>query len=762
MNNILCLGDFSSGKSAFLNMLLGVSILPEQLQSTNLPVIKIHAGEAAGIFVLEKGQQYGRFIASFNSIPEDWSSFEYVELTVPNHPLLDKGLVLWDSPGVNSSNEHHGKYLENFLRNNEITFNRILYFIHGNIENFHIEFIKKWPELQRDMVIIVNIKEIREKDECYLIYDKVKNDISDHFPHIPAELLYIGDLYEEFAVESKKKTEAHDYDERECIALWRKIVVDFDELKNKHQSAIIGEDIFEILKDETSSKYKDLKEFERLRQLADEYWQATKYSECFPILLMLAKEDNPDIQYKLGKCHYEGYGTETDYSKAFDWFSLAANKSHEGGQFYSGLCYFYGRGVALDYEKAAEMLLLSARQGNADAQYYIALLYESGNGVEKNYSEAVRWWQSASQMGHSFALYELACCYYEGKGFKKDYKTAVKLFSESDKNGNAYAAFKLGEIYSEGNGVKKDISLAKILFRKAAKNGDDELKKNVSAVLKSIKKKRKDKFIVSGIFAIIAVVVVAAIISSTNQSYTQSAYDSSKYEPSSSSSDTYDSGNKAATYINVTNDYISFPAEGGSKSIYISTNGDNWDVRLETADWIWTSRDGNTLTINCSANTDEERTDYFNIESDGCTHKINISQSADLTRPSASIEKVWVDYDVWDGDRKGLNIHVKFEISNLKNVPCECNAYFSYSGGDKLKDFNDMYHSSDGQVCVSKNFKPTYDASIYEDFQIFMPTSELHMASGVHNLKFEIQIFSEGGTPLADSEDQFFTLTKSM
>ena len=38
---ILLLGEFSTGKSAFINMLLGVSILPERLESTDFSVIKI-------------------------------------------------------------------------------------------------------------------------------------------------------------------------------------------------------------------------------------------------------------------------------------------------------------------------------------------------------------------------------------------------------------------------------------------------------------------------------------------------------------------------------------------------------------------------------------------------------------------------------------------------------------------------------------------------------------------------------------------------
>lgn len=38
---IVFLGEFSSGKSAFINMLLGVSIIPESLGATMIGLIKI-------------------------------------------------------------------------------------------------------------------------------------------------------------------------------------------------------------------------------------------------------------------------------------------------------------------------------------------------------------------------------------------------------------------------------------------------------------------------------------------------------------------------------------------------------------------------------------------------------------------------------------------------------------------------------------------------------------------------------------------------
>ena len=49
-----------------------------------------------------------------------------------------------------------------------------------------------------------------------------------------------------------------------------------------------------------------------------------------------------------------------------------------------------------------------------------------------------------------------------------------------------------------------------------------------------------------------------------------------------------------------------------------------------------------------------------------------------------------------------------------------------------------------GRFPVRRNFQPRYVNSTYKDFKLFMPYSELHMAVGKHDLKFNVQIFDKG------------------
>ena len=71
-----------------------------------------------------------------------------------------------------------------------------------------------------------------------------------------------------------------------------------------------------------------------------------------------------------------------------------------------------------------------------------------------------------------------------------------------------------------------------------------------------------------------------------------------------------------------------------------------------------------------------------------------------------------------------------------------------------MKDANGRYNTTIGDVSTSGNFQPGYVNSVYNDFKLFIPYKELHMARGKHNLKFRIKIFNSGTwNALSDSSD---------
>jgi len=113
---------------------------------------------------------------------------------------------------------------------------------------------------------------------------------------------------------------------------------------------------------------------------------------------------------------------------------------------------------------------------------------------------------------------------------------------------------------------------------------------------------------------------------------------------------------------------------------------------------------------------------------------------------SASFEKVWIDYNITEDGLKGMRIHLKFKTYSMKGMDAYAAIYFEGDNGDILKDRNDKFNSTAGDVAVYKSIKPDYDPAVYDDLQIFMPYSELDLNPGKYDLTMDIKIiYKEGG-----------------
>lgn len=110
---------------------------------------------------------------------------------------------------------------------------------------------------------------------------------------------------------------------------------------------------------------------------------------------------------------------------------------------------------------------------------------------------------------------------------------------------------------------------------------------------------------------------------------------------------------------------------------------------------------------------------------------------------SANVDRVWTEHGVYKDEKKGMMIHVKFDVKNALGKNGKVIAYFNFQDGKALDDFNGKYCTTEGHVCASKKFSPKYNNSSYNDFQIFMPYSELHMGSGSSKLDFYVVIWVE-------------------
>ncbi|MBI3244464.1 MAG: hypothetical protein HYZ49_19465 [Chloroflexi bacterium] len=117
------------------------------------------------------------------------------------------------------------------------------------------------------------------------------------------------------------------------------------------------------------------------------------------------------------------------------------------------------------------------------------------------------------------------------------------------------------------------------------------------------------------------------------------------------------------------------------------------------------------------------------------------TSSVRTSKPQGEVEQVWVEHNVHSGQKKGMTIHIKFNVRNLKDAICRAAAYFRFRSGQKLYDSNNSYRAGDGQVAVGEEFVPNYVSTAFSDFRLFMPYNELHLAKGKHDAQFQISLY---------------------
>lgn len=126
---------------------------------------------------------------------------------------------------------------------------------------------------------------------------------------------------------------------------------------------------------------------------------------------------------------------------------------------------------------------------------------------------------------------------------------------------------------------------------------------------------------------------------------------------------------------------------------------------------------------------------------------------------TGEIERVWVDHDTYNNGEKGMMIHVKFSVNNMRGRQGSCNAWFYFKDGTRLKNTNSRYGTTSGYVSVYDSYTPGYDYAAYNDYRLFMPYSELHLANGEHDMKFYVGVFDCNNNQFAESDWYYFSLT---
>ncbi len=108
-------------------------------------------------------------------------------------------------------------------------------------------------------------------------------------------------------------------------------------------------------------------------------------------------------------------------------------------------------------------------------------------------------------------------------------------------------------------------------------------------------------------------------------------------------------------------------------------------------------------------------------------------------------DKLWISYNVVEDEKKGMRVHCKFTVRNMKDTPLYLSVRFQKENGDILESSNVAYRNKGGQLAVFRKLTPAYDAAVYNDFSVFVPYKEIVLPVGKHNLKVDADIIYENG-----------------
>ncbi|EDN68884.1 hypothetical protein BGP_4686 [Beggiatoa sp. PS] len=111
------------------------------------------------------------------------------------------------------------------------------------------------------------------------------------------------------------------------------------------------------------------------------------------------------------------------------------------------------------------------------------------------------------------------------------------------------------------------------------------------------------------------------------------------------------------------------------------------------------------------------------------------------------------EHNVEKNDHKGMKIYSKFSVEHLKDVNCRAIVYFTEPSGDLIKDLNGL------DWTVAKNFTPSSDNSIYNNFTLFVAYEKLPFSLVEHELKLHIKLYADSiDKPFAISKDYLFKM----
>lgn len=145
----------------------------------------------------------------------------------------------------------------------------------------------------------------------------------------------------------------------------------------------------------------------------------------------------------------------------------------------------------------------------------------------------------------------------------------------------------------------------------------------------------------------------------------------------------------------------------------------------------------------------------FEFTSGGST--IDTPPESNIT---AKVNRIWIDYNITQGGKRGMLIHVNFEVTGLQGVDSRLTARVRKKDGEFLESSSAL-SNDEGQLQVAFEMKPGYPTTVYKDATMFLPYSEIIIGKGAWDLELDIDLQYEDGTLIDHLEFYEFQFTRN-
>lgn len=183
--------------------------------------------------------------------------------------------------------------------------------------------------------------------------------------------------------------------------------------------------------------------------------------------LLEGDQDDPNVQYEIGRCYLQGDGIEPDGARAEEWLRKAADQGQEDAIALLQIPQEEGMTGTITPENLLEWCA-AAEDGDPEAQYQAALYFQQQGGPGAR-QDVERYLGMAADQGHP-----MACTTLGEELLRKNPQEAVRHLKNAADCGVPRAMNLLGQCYTEGRGVAKNEAEAQRWFEGAAERGDAE------------------------------------------------------------------------------------------------------------------------------------------------------------------------------------------------------------------------------------------------------------------------------------------------